>query len=299
MATGIDIGSNSLRAVKIDCAMHEKVAEYEKVVRTAEGLDATGRISDGAIERIIEALKEAQECMGGFGRVRAVATAAFRMAKNAQEATECIESATGIPIEIVDAETESLLSVRGVEYGLRAKKYPTERFLMADIGGASTEIVMKHRADILFRSFRLGILTTIERFRTKEEIVFGIRRHMSDIEEFLRDLFELFGKPKIFVGTGGTPATVAALKLGLTYETYDAAKVSGVTISSDDIEKAYTQLMKLPPKERARLVGTGREDAIMAGLVILGELLRRAGYKEMVVSDEGVREGAALSLCGS
>jgi len=46
-------------------------------------------------------------------------------------------------------------------------------------------------------------------------------------------------------------------------------------------------------------VGTGREDAIMAGLVILGELLRRAGYKEMVVSDEGVREGAALSLCGS
>ena len=200
-------------------------------------------------------------------------------------------------IEIIDEETESLLSVAGVEYGLASKGIATERFLMADIGGASTELVLKHRGDILYRSFELGILTAIQRFRSKEEIIFGIRRKMADIEEFLHDAYELFGKPKIFAGTGGTPATVAALKLGLSYETYDAAKVSGATIEITDIQSAYKRLKLLDPKKRAKLVGTGREDAIMAGLVILEELMRRAGYKKMVVCDEGVREGAALSLC--
>ncbi len=297
MAVGIDIGSNSFRAVKIDCATKKKLAEYEKVVRTAEELESTAKIGEAAIKRIIDAFREVEELFGEFDKVRAVSTAAFRKAKNSQEVRERIEKATGIAVEIIDEETESLLSVKGVEFGLASKGIATERFLMADIGGASTELILKHRKDILFRSFDLGILTTIQRFRSKEEIVFGIRRKMADIQEFLLDAYELFGKPKIFAGTGGTPATVAALKLGLSYETYDAAKVSGATIDITDIRSAYERLKLLDPQKRAKLVGTGREDAIMAGLVILEELMRHAGYKKMVVCDEGVREGAALSLC--
>ena len=83
----------------------------------------------------------------------------------------------------------------------------------------------------------------------------------------------------------------------MVYETYDAWRVSGTTIDMQDIQKAYKQLILLDPKERSKLVGIGREDAIIAGLVILEEILRISGYKEMIVSDEGVREGVALDLC--
>ena len=297
MAIGIDIGSNSLRVVKIDCKTLQKVGVFERVVRTAQDLPKTGPISQDALERIVAALLEAKEQIVFDQPCKAVATAAFRQASNAKEAVEYIKSHTGIDVEIIDAERESLYSVEGVGYGLRSRGIGDEKFLLVDIGGGSTEIILKHRRDILMRSFNLGILTIIQTFKTKEAILFGIRRYMGDIKEFLHDLFELFGKPKIFVGTGGTPATVAALKMGLTYETYDPDKVSGATITQDDITQAYKKLIIMPPKERAKLVGTGREDAIIAGLVILEELMKKAGYRQMIVSDEGVREGVALELC--
>ena len=111
------------------------------------------------------------------------------------------------------------------------------------------------------------------------------------------DLFEFFGKPKLFVGTGGTPTTVAALKVGLDYESYDPLKVDGVKIGIKDVKSAYKRLISLPKEKRAKLVGTGREDAIIAGLVILEEMLDKCGYAQMVVMDEGVREGVALAFC--
>ncbi|BCD68027.1 phosphatase [Nitratiruptor sp. YY09-18] len=297
MAIGIDIGSNSLRVVKIDCKEMKKIAEFERVVRTAQDIEITSLISQAALERIVEALQEAKEIIGFDEPYKAVATAAFRKAKNAREAIAFIYKKTGIEVEVIDPEQESLYSVAGVIFGLRSKGLPDKKFLMVDIGGGSTELVLKHRNDIIFRSFNFGILTVIQNFKTKEEIIFGIRRYMSDIKEFLQDAFELFGKPKIFVGTGGTPATVAALKLGLNYENYDASKVSGTTITLDDIENAYKKLILMPLQQRAKLVGIGREDAIIAGLVILEEIMKKAAFKEMVVSDEGVREGVALELC--
>ncbi len=297
MAVGIDIGSNSLRVVKIDCSSKEKLAEFERVVRTAEVLEQEEVISKDALDRIIAALKEAKEKIGFDSDVKAVATAAFRRAKNGKAAADTICEATGISVEIIDEEQECYYSAVGVEYGLERAGKRVEKFLLADIGGGSTEIILKSRSRLLFQSFPLGILTTIARYKSKEEIVFGIKKQMRSIREFLQDSFEFFGKPKIFVGTGGTPATVAALKLGMEYATYDAKRVSGSTIEMSDIQEAYRRLLRLAPQQRAQLVGTGREDAIMAGLVILEELCRIAGFKEMVVVDEGVREGVALELC--
>ncbi|BCD62162.1 exopolyphosphatase / guanosine-5'-triphosphate,3'-diphosphate pyrophosphatase [Nitratiruptor sp. YY08-26] len=297
MAIGIDIGSNSLRVVKIDCETLKKVAEYEKVVRTAEELASTKKISEAATKRIIDALQEAKEKIRFDEPFKAVATAAFRKANNAKETVEKIRQATGINVEIIDEEQECFYSVQGVSFGLRNAGKDTEKFLMADIGGGSTEIILKHRSRLLFHSFPLGILTTISLYKSREEIVLGIKKQIGAIREFLQDSFEFFGKPKIFVGTGGTPATVAALKLGMEYATYDATKVSGSIINIDDIKEAYHKLIRLDPRKRAKLVGTGREDAIVAGLVILEELCKVAGYSEMVVIDEGVREGVALEMC--
>lgn len=297
MAIGIDIGSNSLRVVQIDCTHLKKTAEFEKVVRTAEKIEESGTISKEAVQRIVAALLEAKETIDFHDRYKAVATAAFRKAKNAKEVVQEIFEKTGIQIDIIDAQLESFYSAKGVEFGLLQAGIEAQKFLIADIGGGSTEIILKQRSGIVFESFPLGILTTIQKYTTKEAIVFGIKKEIARIKEYLCDIFEIFGKPKIFVGTGGTPATVAALKLGMDANSYDARRVSGATIDREDIEKAYRRLIILEPKKRAALVGTGREDAIIAGLVILEEILRVANYKEMVVVDEGVREGVALEIC--
>ncbi|NPA03943.1 MAG: phosphatase [Epsilonproteobacteria bacterium] len=297
MAVGIDIGSNSLRAVKIDCETLKKVKEYEKVVGTALELEKSKEIQPQAVENILLALKEAKERVGFNDKVKAVATAAFRKAKNGKEVIEKIEKESGIRVEIISSDEECFYSAKGVEYGLKQKNLPDQKFLLADIGGGSTELIFKHRDELVFRSFGVGIISAVEKYKDKDRLRFGLKKEMRPIKEFLNDLYELFSKPKVFVGTGGTPATVAALKLGMVYETYDSLKVSGTKISIEDIQKAYKQLLILTPQQRSKLVGVGREEAIMAGLIILEELMEIAGYKEMVVSDEGVREGVALELC--
>lgn len=289
----VDIGSNSLRAVKIDCDTLEPVFEREWIVRTAEELESRGVISDRAKERIKEALCQLRE----LDEVKAVATEAFRRAKNAKEVIEEIKEACGVEIEVITPQLESYYSLRGVEYGLKRSGYDISKFVVADIGGGSTEIILKHKEEFVSKSFPIGILTTIERYKTKEEMVFGIKRELKEVKEYCLDLFELFGKPKVFVGTGGTPTTVAALKLGLTYESFDKKLVDGIEIGYEDIKRAYKKLFGLPKEERAKLVGTGREDAVMAGLVILEELMHVCGYGKMVVIDEGVREGLALEFC--
>ncbi len=294
---GIDIGSNSIRIVKIDCASLQKIGEFEKVVRTAEDITQTGIISQEALDRIVQSIQEAKERIDFNDTVKAVATAAFRMAKNAKEAIAYIKEKSGIDVDIISPDQESYYSAKGVEFRLKKLGLDWQRFLLVDIGGGSTEVILRHRKDLVYRSFPVGILTTIQKYDTKEGIVFGIRRDMGRIKEFLHDLYELFGKPKIFVGTGGTPTTVAAMKLGMEYATFDPSKVNGSVITYDDIERAYQKLIAMPLSMRTKIVGSGREDAIIAGIVILEEMMRVAGYSSMVVVDDGVREGVALEGC--
>jgi exopolyphosphatase/guanosine-5'-triphosphate,3'-diphosphate pyrophosphatase len=293
---GVDLGSNSLRAVRIDCESLEIIDAKEWIVRTAEELEATGKIGEAALERILEALCELKKRWSDE-EFHVVATAAFRRAKNAKEVVAKIEERCGFEVEIIDPELESYYSAKGAEFGLRRLGQRADKFLLVDIGGGSTEIILKHRGELVAQSFPVGILTTIQKYRTKEEILFGIKKRMQSIRSFCQDIFELFGKPKLFLGTGGTPATVAALKVGLDYETYDPKKVDGVFIDLEDVKSAYKRLIVLPKEQRAKLVGTGREDAIIAGLVILEELMKKCEYSKMMVMDESVREGVALEFC--
>ncbi len=293
---GVDIGSNSLRAVRIECENLQILDRFERIVRSAEELESSGKISEAAAKRIETALCEIKSHYPDEP-IKAVATAAFRKATNTKEVLERIERSCGVKIEVISSELESFYSVKGVEFGLRRLGMKYEKFLLVDIGGGSTEIILKHRDELVTQSFDIGILTTIQKYQSKEKILLGIKQQMQQVREFCRDIFEFFGKPKLFVGTGGTPTTVAALKVGLDYESYDPLKVDGVVIDGTDIARAYKRLLALPKEERAKLVGTGREDAVMAGLVILEELLRVTAYPCMTVMDEGVREGVAIELC--
>ncbi len=293
----IDIGSNSLRVLQIDCNSLEKIFEYEKIVRTAHNLNKTGKISYEAINKIYKAIKEIQEKIDfSKDEVKAVATAAFRIAKNKDEAIKEIESKTGVKVGVIDSDLEGYYSAVAAEHRLNRLGLDSEKFLLADIGGGSIEMVLKHREEIVTKSFDFGIVTIAQTYKTKEKILMGIRKYLEEIKVFLQDVYQI-GKPKRFVATGGTPTTIAAIKQGLNYENYDPLVINGTVLFPVDIDNALKKLIRLSDKERAKLVGVGREDLIISGVLILKELMRVAEFDEIMVSDDGVREGVALIGC--
>ncbi|WP_187648371.1 Ppx/GppA phosphatase family protein [Nitrosophilus labii] len=294
----IDIGSNSLRVLKLDCDTLQKVFEYEKIVRTADNINKTGIIFDEAVDRIIEALTEVKKSIDFSNQeIRAVATAAFRKASNAENVIKTILEKTGIKVDIIDADLEGFYSATAVEYRLKRLGIESEKFLLADIGGGSTELILKYRNEIVSQSFDFGIVTVAQKYKTKENIVKGIRKNLEAVKIYLQDIYELFGKPKRFISTGGTPTTLAAMKLGMNYKNYDSEKINGTVLFPFDLNRALKKLVSMSEKERAKIVGTGREDLIIAGVLILKELMSVAGYDEVLVSDDGVREGVAILGC--
>jgi len=294
----IDIGSNSLRAVQIDCYSFKKIFEYEKIVQTAQDLISTKKISKIAVDKIVEAINEIKNSVDFTkDEVKAVATAAFRKALNKDEVIEEIRLKTGVDVEIIDPDLEGYYSAIAAQHTLASFGLEDEKFLLCDIGGGSTEFVFKHRDEIVTKSFNLGIVTAWERYKNIDQLKIGIKKYMNEIKIFLKDLYEIFSKPKRFVATGGTPTTIAAIKKGLNYKTYDSKIVNGTVIFPIDIDNALRKLLALSKKERAKLVGEGREDYIIAGVLILKEIMRVADFDEIFVCDDGVREGVAIAEC--
>ncbi|WP_200762302.1 phosphatase [Nitrosophilus alvini] len=293
----IDLGSNTLRIVKFDCETLKKTDEFEKTVRTADKLYLTGIISKEATQRIIDAIIEAKEKIDFDDDIEAVATAAFRKAENAKSVIEEIKTKTGIEFKIISSDEEAVFTVYAVKHRLIQLGKKAEKFLVADIGGASTELIMYHKEGVVTESFDIGIVTTAQQYKSKESMLIGIRRKISSMRIFIDDIYELFGIPKEFVATGGTPTTLAALKLGLTYDTYDPEKINGTVLYPVDLDEALRKLESLSFKKREEIVGEGRADLITAGIHILKELLKVSGFDEVTVCDDGLREGVALINC--
>ena len=294
----IDIGSNSLRVLQLDCDNFEKVFEYEKIVRTADKLENSGKISNDAIDRIIKALKEVQKIIDfSKDEVEAVATAAFRIASNANEVVDRIKKETNIKVKIIDANLEAFYCVSAVEHRLIKLGLESKKFLLADIGGGSTELILKNEDELATKSFNFGIVTIAQKYKTKENILKGIKKSLEPAKFFLDELYKIFSKPKRFVATGGTPTTLAAMKLSLDYENYDSTLINGMVLFPIDLDNALKKLISMDEKERSKIVGVGREDLIIAGVLILKELMKIAKFDEVLVSDDGVREGVAIVGC--
>jgi len=298
----IDLGSNTIRAVKYDCATHTKLDEFERIVKTADKLVKTQGITDDAIERIINALNDLKQRfhISENEKIKAVATEALRSAQNKDYVLSKIKEATGIEFEIISPEAEANYTAIAVEKCLEKCDYVNHNhFLLVDIGGGSTEITLKNKENVLSESFKLGIVTLTQRHKTPEAIKIAVKKRMKDIKGFLDFAFNTLRKPKLFVASSGTPTTIAALKLGMNYATYDAKKVNGTVLSVEDLDFWAEKLMKMEMKKREELVGVGRGDLIISGIYIFKEIFKAAKYRECVVCDDGLREGVAISECES
>ncbi|MEF3191529.1 MAG: phosphatase [Campylobacterales bacterium] len=291
---GIDLGSNTLRIVQLDCATGQKRATFERIVRTAEGLVATGTISNEAIKRIIQTLLDSRSVIDYNDRLRAVCTEAMRRATNSAQVLESINHATGILFEIIDPHEEARLTALAVRKALGDPDYP---FVLVDIGGGSTEVIFSAGNTLLTESFPIGILTLTQSCPSPEERHQALISFTQRLTPFLTNITTTHQAPRYFVSTAGTPTTLAAMKLGMDHASYDPQRINGSVIDRHDILVQKKRLLALDPTERAKLVGVGREDLILTGIEIFETILQATGFDASIVIDDGLREGAALSAC--
>ncbi len=293
----IDLGSNTLRVLEYDCKHLNQISEYEKVVKTADGLAASGMVNDEAVSRIIAAIQEAQSQMDFSVEVKAVTTEAIRRASNAEEVLKKIQKTTGVMFEVISGEEEARLTLLAVKNRLSQLQYASERFVLVDIGGGSTELIFHYGHESVSKSFPIGIVTIAQTYESLENINKALPAEMLSMQMFCAEVFATKGKPETYVATAGTPTTVAAMKLGFNYETYDANKINGTSLQKEELDFYLKKLLSLPFEERELAVGTGRSDLIAAGILIYKQLYTLLEFESCVVVDDGLREGVALDFC--
>jgi len=293
----IDLGSNTLRVVKWDCKKNEKIAEFEKIIKTADKLVTTKEISQEAIKRIIDAINEAKQKIDFNDKIIAVATEALRRAKNKDEVIKIIKEKTGIEFRVISPEEEATFTAIGVENCLNKCGYDAREFFLVDIGGGSTELILKHKDIVISQSYPIGIVTFTQKYKTPEAIKIAVKKEVAKFKDFIDLAFNTYKKPKIFSASSGTPTSIAALKKGMSYKTYDPKRVNGTIITPEDLDYWLDKLLKMEMKKREELVGIGRGDLIVSGIMIFKEIFKITKYKECVVCDDGLREGVAISGC--
>ena len=290
----IDLGSNTIRFVEYDCKDKKIINSFEKIVKTADKLVNTGVISDEAVDRIIQAINEAKEKLS-FNEVVAIATEALRQANNKDEVLQKIKQSTNIEFKIISAQEEAYYTTLAVEDFL-SKHYTYKNMFLVDIGGGSTELILKTKKELISESFKIGIVTISQKYKSIEALEYGIKKDVKPFRDFINFIKASY-MPDIFVASSGTPTTLAALKVGLDYSTYDPQKVNGVTLNIQEIDYWMDKLLKMEKSKREKLVGVGRGDLIVSGIMIFKEIFRLSGFKECIVCDNGVREGIAIDYC--
>lgn len=294
----IDLGSNSFRCIEYDCETKRFGRSFERIVKTADKMHETGLISEGAIGRVVAALKEADEVLDLKDTpVKAVTTQAMRMAGNSEEAIATIEAQTGVRFEIISPGDEAYYTLIAVEARLHALKIESRHFVLIDVGGGSTEIIFYRDGRMESQSFPIGIVTTAQICDEEIDIHYYLEEQFTDLVRYVMDYYAVAGRPASFVATAGTPTTMAAYLLGMNYQNYDVELINGYQLSFAGTQQALEGLMALDEAKRAEIVGVGRESLILAGIVIVQKLYEVLGFDEAVVIDDGVREGVAIDYC--
>lgn len=291
----IDLGSNSFRVLKYDYKNHKIISEFNEVVGMADGLVETLNISKDAMIRVINAINKASQDLNFDPKdAVCVTTAAMRKALNNKEVLSFFEEKTGAKFSIIDANEEARLTLLAVKYALKREKINSENFVLIDIGGGSTEIVVNTAQNYEAKSFDFGIVTMTQKSIKKEDLEKDLNDRKIQIKEFLNSL-KIDLKDYSFVATAGTPTTIAAIKLGQDYFSYDRNIVNGTKVNLNDLEDSLKIFKSHSKDELTKLVGQGRVEFMEVGTYIYKMVFEVLQKDESIVLDDGLREGVAIN----
>jgi len=310
---GIDCGSNSIRLLVADVDEVGRLTDVDRrmeAVRLGQGVDRTGRIAPEAMERTLEAARRYAAICADLGaeRIRFVATSASRDAQNRQEFVDGVRAALGVEPEVIGGEEEARLSFRGAT-GVLAGRHPGP-FLVVDIGGGSTELVLGTTSPATAVSMDVGCVRLTERHLhddppTPEQIAAA----SADVVAGLQAAAAVvpFGRTATLVGLAGSVTTVTAHALDL--DEYDPELIDGAVLKADQVLASCRALLTMTRKRRARLpfMHPGRVDVIGAGALIWSDVVARvradvgaAGgdLRTVVTSEHDILDGITLSAAG-
>ena len=295
----IDIGSNTLLLLIVEPDAGRElraVADLCRFGRLGKGLDASGRLHPDAIARSLDICREFRGVMDehGVGRVAVIATEAVRKASNGGDFVEPARAILGADIAVIPGEREAALA-----FGAQVQSLPAlrgRRFVVADVGGASTEVIAGDGARVQSAvSVPIGAVRLSERHLRHDPATADERAALAaDIDAALAPLDVPRGVT--LVASAGTATTLAAIELGLT--TYDPARVHGLTLSAERVQQLAERLLTASNGERRAMPGIEpqRVDVIHAGAAIFARLAVRLDAPEVIISDRGIRWGLAYEL---
>ncbi len=295
----VDCGTNSVRLLvaDVDGMTKADVHREMRVVRLGQGVDRTGELAPEALERTRLALDDyAVTCRAlGVERTRMVATSATRDARNRSDFSEMVLAALGVAAEVVTGQEEAALSFDGATRDLDPAEGP---FLVMDVGGGSTELVLGTGSVLAASSVDVGCVRLTERhFADDPPTPAQVATAEADIDAAL-DLVRQdvpVSRTRTAIGLAGSVTTVAALALGL--QGYDAGRIHLSRIAAVDIAAVSQRLLTMTRSERASLpvMHPGRVDVIAAGALVLAVLVDRLGLSEVLVSEADILDGIAWS----
>ncbi|WP_243059102.1 Ppx/GppA phosphatase family protein [Nocardioides sp. SR21] len=293
----IDCGTNTIKLL-IGALPDVDVREM-RMVRLGQDLDRTGVIADAALERAFGAIDEYAELIRSYDvppeRVRFVATSATRDAANAAVFVAGVRERLGVEPEVVSGEEEAALAFDGALRNL--KHTPTGPVLVVDIGGGSTELILGRTGPEASVSMDIGSVRLHERHLHADPPTAGqVAACRADIDAHLDAAGVDPTAATTVIGVAGTVTQLAAVALDL--PAYDRAAVDQAVLPTGLVLATVDLLLSMSHDSRRSIpsMHPGRADVIGAGVLILGQVLQRAGAAELVVSESDILDGIAWSL---
>ena len=283
----IDIGTNSTRLMIADVSK-ECVCCTEKrleTTRLGEGISQNACLKEIPMRRTAEAAAGFVQAARAAGaeRIHIYATAAVREAENAADFSDLLHSLSGLTLHILSGEEEACIAYAGACGG-------ETNCAVIDIGGGSTEVMLKNGEALTALSQKIGAVRLAERF---------CRGTVMQTTDFLRPYIERYaqigaGHAEKLIGVSGTPTTLAAMELGLSV--YDGSLIQGTVLSYQRICELAGALFEAPLSVRKAMTGVppARADIIPFGALILMSFMKRYGYDSLTVSDRDSLEGYLL-----
>jgi exopolyphosphatase/guanosine-5'-triphosphate,3'-diphosphate pyrophosphatase len=301
----VDCGTNSIRLLIADLAdgVLTEVDRRTLIVRLGQGVDATGAFAPEALERTFKVCDQYADAAlaAGVERLRFVATSAARDVSNRDEFFAGVQARFGVEPDIIAGAEEAELSFRGATSGLAELDVPGP-YLVADIGGGSTELVLGDANGVLSaESLDMGSVRMTERHLLSDPaLVAEMAAATKEVDALLAATSVPLAEARSLIGVAGTVTTVAAVALRLTE--YDRSLVHHARIPGPLLLDTTSWLMGSARADRAAVsvIHPGRVDVIGAGALILQRLHDRLAPQlaidEVLVSEHDILDGVALSL---
>jgi exopolyphosphatase / guanosine-5'-triphosphate,3'-diphosphate pyrophosphatase len=309
----LDLGTNNCRLL-VARPIREGfrvVDAFSRIIRLGEGMAASGRLGEAAIERAIEALSICRDKMRNRAatRVRLIATEACRSAANGAEFRERVQREVGLDLEIVDRETEAELAAIGCTPLMDPE---AEGVILFDIGGGSSEIVLLGRNEPArggppnpkiraWASLPVGVVSLAERYGgvTVDNSLYEAMTAevMAYVQRFAAEHCAGINLAAMhLLGTSGTVTTIAGLHLRL--RRYDRRQVDGCWMIDTQVSAVLDELRGMSYDQRVEspCIGAERADLVLAGCAILEAIRRVFPCTRLRVADRGLREGMLVQL---